>query len=196
MGPEGGPKVEKAPGRRTNVGRKAEATDQFRPHRLRNAGRPSAPRKNPANATKRLDEQLERAKRLFEYGEYDWATFCARRDEIQQHLSQLAEAAAKPDTVDLDWCEAQLIDLVAAWEAADSRQRSRLVSGIFEQLEAEALLDNTIRVVAIPREGMEAIFRGFGTGAGDGSLPLQYLALRKSGHVVLAHIENCSLHGL
>jgi hypothetical protein len=30
---EGGPKVEKAPGRRTNVGRKAEATDQFRPPR-------------------------------------------------------------------------------------------------------------------------------------------------------------------
>ena len=32
-GPEGAPKVDKAPGRRTNVGRKAEATDQFRPPR-------------------------------------------------------------------------------------------------------------------------------------------------------------------
>jgi hypothetical protein len=101
-------------------------------NRLRNPGRTSAPRKNPAIATKRLDEQLERAKRLFEYGEYDWETFCARRGEIQQQLSQLAEAAAKPEPVDLDWCEAQLIDLVAAWEAADSGQRSRLVSGIFE----------------------------------------------------------------
>jgi hypothetical protein len=30
---EGGPELEKAPGRRTNVGRKAEATDQFRPPR-------------------------------------------------------------------------------------------------------------------------------------------------------------------
>ncbi len=30
---EGGPKVQKALGRRTNVGRKAEATDQFRPPR-------------------------------------------------------------------------------------------------------------------------------------------------------------------
>jgi len=30
---EGGPKVGKAPGRRTNVGRKAEPTDQFRPPR-------------------------------------------------------------------------------------------------------------------------------------------------------------------
>ncbi|GEM_PF-6725794 len=129
-------------------------------NRLRNAGRTSAPRKNPAIATKRLAEQLERAKRLFEYGEYDWETFCARRDEIQQQLSQLAEAAAKPEPVDLDWCGAQLIDLVAAWEAADSGQRSRLVSGIFEQLEAEALLDNTIRVVAIPREAWRPFFAG------------------------------------
>jgi recombinase-like zinc beta ribbon protein len=50
--------------------------------RLRNAERPSAPRKTLATASRRLDEQLERARRLFEYGEYDWETFCARRDEI------------------------------------------------------------------------------------------------------------------
>ena len=116
-------------------------------------------RKNPA-LRPRLDEQLERAKRLFEYGEYDWETFCARRDEIQQQLSHLADAAAKPESVDLDWCEAQLMDLVAAWEAADSGQRSRLVSGIFEQLEAEALIDDTIRVVAIPREAWRPFFAG------------------------------------
>ena len=128
--------------------------------RLRNAGRTSAPRKTAATTTRRLDEQLERAKRLFEYGEYDWETFCARRDEIQQQLGQLAEAAAKPESVDLEWCEAQLMDLVAAWEVADSGQRSRLVSGIFEQLEAEALIDDTIRVVAIPREAWRPFFAG------------------------------------
>jgi hypothetical protein len=116
-------------------------------NRLRSAGRTSAPRKTAATATRRLHEQLERAKRLFEYGEYNWETFCARRDEIQQQRSHLADAAAKPESVDLDWCEAQLMDLVAAWEAADSGQRSRLVSGIFDQLEAEALLDDIIRVV-------------------------------------------------
>jgi site-specific DNA recombinase len=128
--------------------------------RLRNAGRTSAPRKTAATPTRRLFEQLERAKRLFEYGEYDWETFCARKDEIQQQLRQLAEAAAKPETVDLDWCEVQLMDLVAAWEAADSGQRSRLVAGIFEQLEAEALPDDTIRVVAVPREAWRPFFAG------------------------------------
>jgi hypothetical protein len=71
-----------------------------------------------------------------------------------------ADAAAKPETVDLDWCETQLIELVAALEAADSGQRWPLVSGIFEQLEAEALLDNTIRVVAIPREAWRPFFEG------------------------------------
>ncbi len=128
--------------------------------RLRNAGRTPAPRKTAANATRRLDEQLLRAKRLFECGEYDWETFCARRDEIQQQLSQLADAAAKPETVDLEWCEAQLMDLVGAWEAADGGQRSRLVAGIFEQLEAEALPDDTIRVVAVPREAWRPFFAG------------------------------------
>ncbi len=128
--------------------------------RLRNAGLTSAPRKTAATATSRLDEQLQRAKRLFEYGEYDWETFCARRDEIQQQLSQLADAAAKPETVDLEWCKAQLMDLVGAWEAADGGQRSRLVAGIFEQLEAEALPDDTIRVVAVPREAWRPFFAG------------------------------------
>jgi hypothetical protein len=73
-------------------------------------------------------------------------------------LVHLADAAAKPESVDLDWCEAQLMDLVAAWEAADSGQRSRLVSGIFEQLEAEALPEGTIRVVAVPREAWKPFF--------------------------------------
>jgi hypothetical protein len=44
-------------------------------------------------------------------------------------------------------------------EAADGGQRSRLVS-IFEQLEAEALLDDTIRVVAVPREAWRPFFAG------------------------------------
>ncbi|HEY8953081.1 MAG TPA: hypothetical protein VIP78_11025 [Candidatus Dormibacteraeota bacterium] len=67
-----------------------------------------------ATPSRRLDEQLERARRLFEYGEYDWETFCARRDEITEQKRQLAESAAKPQTADLEWCEAKLMDLVGA----------------------------------------------------------------------------------
>jgi site-specific DNA recombinase len=126
--------------------------------RLRSAGRVAVPRKTAATAARRLDEQLERAKRLFEYGEYDWATFCARRDEITEQKRQIAESAAKPKSVDLEWCESQILDLVSAWEAADSGQRSRLVAGIFEHLEAEALPEGTIRVVAVPHEAWRPFF--------------------------------------
>ncbi len=119
--------------------------------RLRKANRTSTPRKTSATAIRRLDDQLDRARRLFEYGEYDWDTFCARRDEINEQKRQLEKSEASPEAVDLEWCESQLFDLTSAWEAADSGQRSRLVAGIFEHLEAEALPEGTLRVVAVPR---------------------------------------------
>ena len=126
--------------------------------RLRIAGPTPAPRRTRATAAKRLDEQLERAKRLFEYGEYDWDTFCARRDEISQQKRQLAGAATRPAAIDLEWCESQLLDLTSAWEAADSGQRERLVAGIFEHLEAEALPEGSLRVVAVPRDAWKPFF--------------------------------------
>src|SRR5207245_9332731 len=112
-------------------------------NRLRNANRTSAPRKASATTIKRLDDQLDRARRLFEYGEYDWDTFCARRDEINNQKRQISDAAGTPEPIDLKWCESQLLNLTSAWEAADQGQRSRLVAGIFEHLEAEALPEGT-----------------------------------------------------
>jgi hypothetical protein len=50
---------------------------------------------------------------------------------------------------------------VAAWEAADLGQRSRLVAGIFDQLEAEALPEGRIRVVAVPRPAWRHYFECF-----------------------------------
>ena len=120
-------------------------------NRLRNDNHTSAPRKASATAIKRLDDQLDRARRLFEYGEYEWDTFSTRRDEITNQKRQICEAAATPEPIDLEWCESQLLDLTSAWEAADQGQRSRLVAGIFEHLEAEALPEGTLRVVAVPR---------------------------------------------
>ncbi len=52
------------------------------------------------------------------------------------------------------------MNLVVAWEAADSGQQSRLVSGIFVQLEAEAVPDSTIRVMAVPRAAWRPFFAG------------------------------------
>src|SRR5207245_7500305 len=110
-------------------------------NRLRNANRTSTPRTASATALKRLDDQLDRARRLFEYGEYDWDTFCARRDEITDQKRQISDAEATPKSIDLEWCESQLIDLTSAWEAAEQGQRSRLVSGILEHFEAVALAE-------------------------------------------------------
>ena len=127
-------------------------------NRLRNANRTSAPRKASATAIKRLEDQLDRARRLFEYGEYDWDMFCKRRDEITAQKRQRCEAVATPEALDLEWCESQLLDLTSAWEAADQGQRSRLVAGIFEHLEAETLPEGTLRVVAVPREAWRPFF--------------------------------------
>jgi hypothetical protein len=120
---------------------------------------PSGKPRNLAEAViKRLAEELERARRLYEFGEHGWDTFSARRDEIQDQHRQLAEAG-RTESVDVDCCQAQLLDLVAAWEAADPGQRSRLVAGIFEQLEAEALPEGRIRVVAVPRPAWRPFFK-------------------------------------
>ncbi len=90
--------------------------------RLRAAGNQSGkPRNQSEAAIKRLAEHLMRARRLYEFGEYDWETFCARRDEIQEQQRQLSEAGSS-ESIDMEWCEAQLLDLVTAWEAADPGQ--------------------------------------------------------------------------
>jgi hypothetical protein len=126
--------------------------------RLRAAGSSAGkPRSQSEGAIKRLSEQLKRARRLYEFGEYEWDTFCARRGEIQERQRQLSEASTA-EPIGLDWCQAQLLDLVAAWEAADPGQRSRLVAGIFNQLEAEALSEGRIRVVAVPRPAWRPFF--------------------------------------
>ncbi len=127
--------------------------------RLRAAGRPTASRTSTAAAVQRLAAQLDRTRRLFEYGEYDWETFCKRRDELNEQRHQL-ENATDGGSIDVEWCESQLLDLTTVWETADSSQRERLVAGIFEHLEAEALPEGSLRVVAVPREAWRPFFEG------------------------------------
>ena len=66
--------------------------------------------------------------------------------------------ATDAGSVDVEWCESQLLDFTTAWEKADSSQRERLVAGIFEHLEAEALPEGSLRVVAVPREPWRPFF--------------------------------------
>ena len=128
-------------------------------NRLRAAGRPTASPTSTAAAVQRLAAQLDRARRLFEYGEYDWETFCERRDELNEQKHQL-ENATDAVSVDVEWCESQLLDFTTAWEKADSSQRERLVAGIFEHLEAEASPGGSLRVVAVPRQPWRPFFEG------------------------------------
>ena len=126
-------------------------------NRLRSGGRLSTSRRTAAAAIQRLDHQLDRARRLYEYGEYDWETFCKRRDELNEQKAQF-EHRTESETVDIEWCESQLVDFSRVWEAADSSQRERLVAGIFEHLEAEALPEGSLRVVAVPRQAWMPLF--------------------------------------
>ncbi len=81
-------------------------------------------------------------------------------DELAQPsiLDRSRARRCSREAVDLASCESQLLDLTSAWETADSGQRSRLVAGIFEQLEAEALPEGALRVVAVPREAWRPFF--------------------------------------
>lgn len=108
---------------------------------------------------RRLDEQLARARQLYEYGEYDWETFLAKRAEIHETQQRLRdEAAATPGSGDLEWCRAQLLDLVEAWDAADDDQRSRLLGALFESIDAEALPQRGLRLTATPRGAWRHFF--------------------------------------
>ena len=59
---------------------------------------------------------------------------------------------------DLEWCRAQLFDLVGAWDAADGAQRTRLLAGLFEHIEARADPSGGVHVVAVPRPGWRSFF--------------------------------------
>ena len=108
---------------------------------------------------RRLEEQLERARRLYEFGEYDWETFVGKRTEIRGEQQRLREQAqAGEGRSDLQWCQAQLLDLLAAWDAGDGGQRTRLLAGLFDRIEAEAAPSGALRVVAAPKRAWKRFF--------------------------------------
>jgi hypothetical protein len=64
-----------------------------------------------------------------------------------------------PQEGDLEWCRGQLLDLVAAWDAADDDQRSRLLGALFESVDAEALPQKGLRLTAVPRGAWQRFFQ-------------------------------------
>jgi hypothetical protein len=82
-----------------------------------------------------LDGQLNRARRLFELGEYDEETFLLKRAEIRAEQERIRQEAATSDSQNnLDWCRLQIFNLVSAWDAADGAQHTRLLNGLWTYL--------------------------------------------------------------
>ena len=138
----------------------AQMQDAYRDQLSRSLTRRGDPRAIAEATVRRLDEQLARVRRLYEFGKYDWDAFIAKRAQIQQEQEQLRnEAAATPSADDEQWCHTQLLGLLAAWDAADDGQRSRLLAGLFESVEAEALPDRKIKLTAVPRGVWQRFFQ-------------------------------------
>jgi site-specific DNA recombinase len=138
----------------------AQVQDEYREQLSRSLNQRPNPRAIAEAAIRRLDDQLARIRRLYEFGEYDWDKFIAKRAQIQQEQEQLRnEAAAAPSADDEEWCHTQLLDLLTAWDAADDGQRSRLLAGLFESVEAEALPGRQIKLTAVPRGVWQHFFQ-------------------------------------
>ncbi len=158
---------------RQELGRCLPSDDMHAAYRAeleRSIATPPRPRDVREARLRRLDEQLARVRQLYEYGEYDWDTFLAKRAEIHDAQQRLRnEASVTQQDGDVDWCRAQILDLIAAWDAADDGQRSRLLSALFESIDAEALPQRGLRLVAAPRGAWQSLLPVVGTGAGDGA---------------------------
>jgi site-specific DNA recombinase len=132
----------------------------YRTELERSIATPARPRDVREARLRRLDEQLARARQLYEYGEYGWETFLAKRAGIHDAQQRLrSEALVTRQDGDLDWCRAQILDLVAAWDAADDDQRSRLLGALFKSIEAEALPQRGLRLVAAPQGAWQRFFQ-------------------------------------
>jgi site-specific DNA recombinase len=109
-------------------------------------------------AIKRLEDQLARVARLYEFGEYEWEAYVVKRAEIRGEIDRLRATIEQQPEPDLTWCEVQMIDLLAAWDAGDEGQRSRLLSGIFEGIEAEMQPGGELVIIATPRAAWTPFF--------------------------------------
>lgn len=136
------------------------AVDDALRARLREAvGTTPDPRKAIGAAIARLDDQLDRARRLYEFGEYEWEVFLAKRAEIQQEQERLHEqAAVQRGLGDMEWCKTQVLDILAAWDAAETAERTHLLASIFDHIEAAHDPDGTLRIIGVPREGWRSFF--------------------------------------
>lgn len=117
------------------------------------------PRAAAEAGLRRLADQLDRARRLYEFGEYDWDTFVAKRTEIMAEQEQLREQMAVHEShVDLEWCRQYVVGLLDTWEGADADQRTRLLASIFDLIEGATDPEVGLRLVGVPNRGWRPFF--------------------------------------
>lgn len=102
---------------------------------------------------KRLKAQLRRAKELYEWGEYTWEEYTARREMLQRQLRVLE--VSSNGIGNLDKLAVFLRDVIAAWVVATREQRSKLARCLFE----EAWLQDKKVVAVKPYKEFEPFFR-------------------------------------
>jgi hypothetical protein len=128
-----------------------DLNEAYRAELLEAAREAQQPEDMTEETIRRLDRQLDRARRLFELGEYDEKVFLRRRAEIPEQQDRLRDQAKNAEKrTSLEWCRVQVFDLVTAWDDADGGQRTALIAGIFDRAEASSLDRGVVRAVAIP----------------------------------------------
>jgi hypothetical protein len=82
---------------------------------------------------------------------------------------------AHRDEPDLEWCEVIIVDLLAAWDAGDDGQRSRLLAGVFDYIEVERSVNGGLKIVAVPRDDWTPFFE-------SGPLEMLLCHVKGAGH--------------
>lgn len=119
-------------------------------------------RKTIEAALRRLDNQRDRARRLYEADEYTWDEFMARRDTIIAEKKRLEEERDRPQQPGaMEWCRVQVADLLQSWDEGKADQRARLLAAIFERIEAQVEKRGGLSTVAVPRPEWRPFFQSW-----------------------------------
>ena len=100
-----------------------------------------------------IEKQLQRAKELYEWGDYSKAEYHARRDELMSQLKALPPTESNAEH--LDRLATFLAAVPVAWKAATPEQRNKLAQCLFE----EVWLEDKAVVAVKPRPEMDPFFR-------------------------------------
>ena len=101
----------------------------------------------------RLERQLNRAKELYEWGDYSRAEYLIRRANIVKQLDALRTGPTSSES--LKRLAGFLADVPSSWEVATPEQRNRLARALFDEI---WIKDKEVIAVK-PRPELDSFFR-------------------------------------